>query len=96
MTKKLTRQKETENTLKVRIQRIDKKGRIIINKKIRQEVGMPDNCYVYLSPLGKRKVLLRVIGDAKDLVSLLEKAILSKTADGREKALIETLERAGC
>ena len=64
-----------KDSLKVRIQRLDKKGQLIINKKIRQEVGMTDDCYVYLSPRGKGKILLSVIGDANDLISLIEKAV---------------------
>ena len=76
MPQKKSRKEYDCGGVKTHLQKIDKKGQVVISKDIRESAGIEESDYVYVKTLGKGKILITRIGAENDLEKLIEKMIV--------------------
>lgn len=59
--------------VKSQIQRIDRKGQIVIAKSVRRAAGIEDGWFVLVRPLSDGKILIHAIGELPELLRLQQK-----------------------
>lgn len=70
--KRRSRADEGYINIKARIQKLDKKGQIVICRELREKAQIRVDDFVLLKPLGKGKILLQVLGSKNDFLKVLE------------------------
>lgn len=71
---------------KARIQKLDPKGQLLVSREIRELVGIPVGSYVYLKPIGKRRVLIQGLGGHEEFFACVERGLQESGESGDETA----------